>query len=74
MERDMSERKTFELPVSDCGCFTAGELPASAAAELLEAFEDNRAPPKYGVIVWYKDKETAKAACIAATKAHWTTP
>jgi hypothetical protein len=62
----MSEHKTVELPISDCGYFVAGELPDVAAHGLFDT-----APPKYGVIIWYEDKETAKAACIAASKAHW---
>jgi len=59
--------KTFELPVSDCGYFVAGEIGP-------ESFEtnSNQPYPKYGVIVWYETKEAAKAATISAVRAHWT--
>lgn len=57
--------KTFELPVSDCGCFVAGELgdlhPPEHDGEIM----------KYGVVVWYRDRDTARVAAIAATQAHW---
>lgn len=59
--------KTFELPVSDCGWFVAGDLTDFPQPNPQPGEE----PPKYGVIVWYKDKEAIRVACAAATNAHW---
>lgn len=65
--------KTFDLPVSDCGCFVVGAIGP-------ESFEtsDGKPYPEFGVIVWYSTEEAAKAAFKAACDAHWpdadTTP
>jgi hypothetical protein len=60
--------KTFTLPVSDCGCFVAGELNESKlSAEIM----DQGDPPRYGVVIWYRDKDVAREAVIAASQAHW---
>lgn len=58
--------QTFELPVSDCGCFAVGEIGP-------DTFETGggKPYPKFGVIVWYSTKDAARAACIAASQAHW---
>ena len=62
----MTQRTTFQLPVSDCGYFCAGEIGP-------DSFDtDGNGPyPKYGVIVWYESKEAAREALVATTQAHW---
>jgi len=63
--------KTFELPVSDCGCFVVGYITDDTVSSM---FTHRPGPaPEFGVIVWYKDEEAAKAAFRAAQDAHWTT-
>jgi hypothetical protein len=57
--------KTVTLPVSDCGCFHAGEL----GRDIVPA---NGETPQFGVVIWYQDKELAKTACIAACDAMLT--
>lgn len=56
--------KQFQLPVSDCGCFVAGEIGP-------ELFSQMDGLPKYGVIVWYEGVDAVKAATVAASAAHW---
>lgn len=59
--------RTFELPISDCGYFVAGEIgPDSFDTNGNEPY------PPYGVIVFYKTKDAAKAPVEAIVKAHWT--
>ena len=58
----------FELPTSDCGCFTAGDLTGMVTPP--EAPEGEEAP-KYGLIIWYRSKDAIKEAYDAAAKAHW---
>lgn len=64
--------KTVTLPISDCECFIAGEID-NFYPPLIDppTLAQGKAPPKYGVIIWYENKETAKAAAIAVTSAHW---
>jgi hypothetical protein len=59
--------KTVTLPVSDCGMFLAGDLTDQSLADFAKGDD----PPGYGVIIWYRDKETAKEAFGAAVEAHW---
>lgn len=56
--------REFSLPVSDCGCFVAGEIPAMSGP-------DGKPWPKNGVIIFYENIETMKAAFKAASDAHW---
>lgn len=59
--------KTFELPISDCGFFVGGEINAGS-------FDMGEPTPRHGIIIWYEDKETCKAALQAVMNAHWDTP
>lgn len=59
--------KTFTAPVSDCGHFIAGYIDEKTVASYMEGGEI----PKYGIIVFYKTKEAAKAAANAVCDAHW---
>jgi len=59
--------KTFELPVSDTGNFIVGVL----TDETISQLRGGGSLPEHGIIVWYRDKETAKAAFQAAVNAHW---
>jgi hypothetical protein len=59
--------KTFTLPVSDCGCFHAGEL----AGDIVPV-PANGETPQFGVVIWYRDKELAETAFIAARDAMFT--
>lgn len=63
--------KTFELPVSDCGCFIVGYLDEGVIASMNT---DEKKMPEFGVIVWYKTEEVAKAAFHATQEAHWPSP
>ena len=54
---------TFELPVSDCANFIVGKLDKSIF--------DDPTKPEFGVVVWYKTEDAAKAAAAAVIKAHW---
>jgi hypothetical protein len=67
--KQSTQPKTFELPVSDCGCFVAGEIGPDCFDPTR--LGGNKPYPSFGVIVWYEDKETAKAAFKAATGAHF---
>lgn len=55
--------KKFELPVSDCGDFMAGEIDKSIF--------DDPTKPKFGVVIWYESMEAAKLATQAVIAAHW---
>lgn len=56
--------KSFQLPVSDCGCFVAGKISAAT-------FEGDNNWPEHGVLVFYRTEEAAKEAIQAAVSAHW---
>ncbi len=60
--------KTFELPVSDCGCFVVGVIDETTVAGMNDL---EKKMPEFGVIVWYESKEAAKAAFQAVQRAHW---
>lgn len=60
--------KTFALPVSDCGCFQAGVIDSK---HIFPDMPEGKAPPKFGVLVWYETEAIAKEACGAAMDAHW---
>lgn len=60
--------KTFELPVSDCGCFVVGFVDEGTVASMNTL---EKKMPEFGVIVWYESEEAAKAAFKAAQEAHW---
>lgn len=59
--------KTFTLPVSDCGCFVAGQIDES----IMRSPPGEKPYPRFGVIIWYETPEAAKAAWVAASQAHW---
>jgi hypothetical protein len=59
--------KTFELPVSDCGMFIAGVINETTFADM-----DDK--PEHGVVIWYKDVDTMRAAMKALMESHWDKP
>jgi len=59
--------KTFTAPVSDCGHFIAGYIDEKSIASYMGGGDI----PKYGIVVFYKTKETAKNAVNAVCDAHW---
>jgi len=62
--------KTFELPVSDCGCFVAGMISDDTIRDMREQPEMG-VMPEFGVIVWYESEDAARAAFKAVQFAHW---
>jgi len=60
--------KTFNLPVSDCGCFVVGAIDGTTVDSMNTP---EKKMPEFGVIVWYETEEAANAAFKAATQAHW---
>lgn len=63
--------KTFSLPASDCGCFIVGAIDRTTIGEFADHDANGEELPEFGVIVWYKSEEAAKAAFQAVQKAHW---
>lgn len=63
--------KTFEIPVSDCGCFVVGMIDESTVGSMNT---DEKKMPEFGVIVWYESEEAARFAFQAVQKAHWPDP
>lgn len=55
--------------VSDSGQFVGGILTDETICQVRAGGQ----LPEYGVIVWYSDKEMARAALQAVMDAHWTT-
>lgn len=61
--------KKFELPKSDCDVFVGGLLDGNVIEQMIAD-----GAPQFGVVVWYRDKETMKAALQAVSDAHWPDP
>lgn len=61
--------KTFEIPKSDCNIFVGGVVTASTIDEMVAD-----GAPEHAIVIWYKDKETVKAALQAVANAHWPDP
>lgn len=53
--------ETVNLPVSDCGCFTAGIINEGS---FVPPFGE-KALPMYGVIIWYENRDLAEIAMRA---------
>lgn len=59
--------KTFEVPISDCGCFIVGEI----GPDVFDPPPNGKAYPKFGIIIWYESSEAVGEAAGAACAAHW---